>query len=547
MRIFRTYGLLIFVCLSANAFAQSTDLEGEVSFVTSENTYVRFLSTADIEIGDTLSFMHDGQKRPCLIVQQKSSSSCVCSTIGDCKIEKGTRIYFAQAKKVEEPEVETEQDENKNPELNATEDLAIQDVSANPVIESNETKSEPVKLQKIRARLSASTYSTLNPDHADRHRTMLRFNMNADRINNSRLSFETNINYRRNIEESTASTSLSNNFMRIYNLAVRFQLDSLSTITLGRKINRKMSSVGAIDGVQLDKYFNSYYTGAILGFRPDISDFGFNPDLFEYGVYFGKDLTRGSNYGNVTLGFLEQRNAGNIDRRYSYLQFSNSFSRKASMFASMEMDLYSFKDQTAVMEPRLTNLFLSFRYRFNRRFSVSLSYDTRKRIIYYETFRTEIDELLADDLARQGIRLRVNIRPMKYVYTGFSVSRRFQSNSQNSSDNANAFVNIGRVPKLNGRLNFSFNYNKSNYLKSYIKAVRYSRMLIPRKVNVDLYYRHVNYNYISSETKTKQEYYGAGLSWNISKDINLNILLERSISSNNENYRFNTKLIKRFK
>jgi hypothetical protein len=63
---------------------------------------------------------------------------------------------------------------------------------------------------------------------------------------------------------------------------------------------------------------------------------------------------------------------------------------------------------------------------------------------------------------------------------------------------------------------------------------------------MDLYYRNVNYTYLASETKIKQNFFGAGFSYRLSKSWMFNILGELSVRNKEESYRLNTKIIKRF-
>jgi uncharacterized MAPEG superfamily protein len=164
-----------------------------------------------------------------------------------------------------------------------------------------------------------------------------------------------------------------------------------------------------------------------------------------------------------------------------------------NLFGSAELDQYSKVNGEAKNDPRLTNLYLSARYRFTRKFDVFLSYDSRKRIIYYESFQTEIERLLDDYIARQGLRARVNIKPIKYFTIGLSYSKRFENDVQNKSNNYYAYASYSKIPMIKGRIMISYNLNASNYLESRILAFRYSRSLIPRKLNAEFYYRLVEY------------------------------------------------------
>src|SRR5450759_5170897 len=79
---FITYIFLLSV-LSIELVAQSANesLSGKVSFVSPQNTYVRFKSTEGISTGDTLFIYSSGKLTPVLIVNNLSSASCVCTPI----------------------------------------------------------------------------------------------------------------------------------------------------------------------------------------------------------------------------------------------------------------------------------------------------------------------------------------------------------------------------------------------------------------------------------------------------------------------------------
>ena len=175
-----------------------------------------------------------------------------------------------------------------------------------------------------------------------------------------------------------------------------------------------------------------------------------------------------------------------------------------------------------------------------------LSYDTRKRILYYETFETDIERMLNDDLARQGIRARANIRPIKHVIMGLSYSKRFQSDHQNKSDNYYGYMNFTRLPAVGGGLSASYNINQSNYLESRALSIRYSRNLIKNKLNADFYYRWVNYIYTNSTSNYEQNYYGGNISYNITRKTYWSIAGEISQLGEENNYRIYTKIVQRF-
>ena len=504
-------------------------VDGIVSFVTSSNLYVKFGNTEHLNIGDTLQVA--SASRPCLIVTHKSSISVVCSMFDDCEIKKGDKVYSKYIFETDKKSI-TKSDTLSN--TDREQDQANQ--------EGKESRYE----EKIAGRISIASYNTISNYRENRQRIMSRFSISAAHINNSKFSFETYINYKQNFTSAEQLLSPQTSFIRVYNLALRFDADPTLSFVLGRKINPKAWSIGAIDGLQVEKHFGKNYIGVIAGFRPDILDYTFNPNLLQYGGFIGRMGKSENLLYETTLGFIEQKNGSETDRRYAFFQYSTTLYNNLNIFSSIQLDLFSKVNGVTRTNPRLTNLYVSARYRFNRKFDLILSYDTRKRILYYETFQTEIERMLDDDIARQGARARINIRPIKYVIIGFSYSKRFQSDNQNKSNNYYGYANYSRLPGIGGRLTISYNLNESNYLESRALSIRHSRSLIKNKLNADLYYRWVNYIYANSTSSFEQNYFGGNLSYNITRKVWLSISGEMSQLGEENNYRIYTKIVKRF-
>lgn len=519
-------GFIFFTCFGV--FAQETVLNGEVTFVTSNNIYVKFEDTSLIFVGDSLN-LENHKGSACLFVNSKSSTSCVCTVLDDCAISKGAKVYFIP------------------PFKNKTTESIVQEEIPVSILKPEDLEvAEPLYLQEIRARISASTYSTVSNDREDRHRLMGRLSIDADHINNSRFSFNLYTNYRHIFDVASSSNLANTDLLRIFNLAVGYEATPTVSLLLGRNINPKIASLGAIDGLQAEKQLGNSYLGVIAGTRPDIFNYGYNFNLLEYGAYFGQNINTKDVFSQSTIGFIEQRNGAAIDRRFTYLQHSSTLFKNLNLFASAEMDMFSKIDSTATTNLSLTNLYTSARYRFSRGLNLMVSYDSRKRIIYYETYRSDIEQLLDDDLARQGVRARLNIRPIKNVFTGVSYSKRFQSDEQNNSDNIYGFVTLSKTPFIEGRTTFSYNRNESNYLLSNIGSFRHSRSFMRDRLNMDFYYRFVHYDYSRMADKLSQHYIGTDLSYNINRNLLFSLTGEFSMYEDSKNYRVYTRIVQRF-
>ena len=169
-----------------------------------------------------------------------------------------------------------------------------------------------------------------------------------------------------------------------------------------------------------------------------------------------------------------------------------------------------------------------------------------KEVVYKVDKTGVVEHLLADDIARQGLRFRVNLRPFRLLNLGLGYSLRFQSNQQNEARNVNGFINFSKLPQIGGSMSLNFNLNRSNYLQSRIYSFRHNRHLFDGKVNMSAYYRLVNYNYFNREIKSNQSYYGVSLSLRLPQKMSFSLLGEVSSREGRKSYRINTRIIKRF-
>ncbi len=527
------------MALTYNAFAQDNEevLKGQVTFVTTQNVYVKFVDTEALIIGDTLRLATTNSA--CLLVKSKSSTSCVCSIVNDCPIQKGDDVTYTVPENKEEV-LAIISGELPKP----TGDKNMMRAAEVPSIVKQ--KVVPSMKEKIRGRVSVATNSTISNERDARHRIMGRFSIDADHIKDSKFSFNSYINYQQILNHNDTSSLLKKRFLRVYDLGVRYEVTPSLSLTLGRNINSKISSIGAIDGLQVEKYFGGKYLGAIVGFRPDILNYGFNSNLLQYGGYAGILTDQKEFYSQTTVGFIQQQNNGEIDRRYAYFQHTSTILENLNLFSSLELDLYSKVNQVVTGDIRLTNLYVSARYRFSPKINLMVSYDSRKRILYYETFQTEIERLLDDDIARQGVRGRINIRPFKNILAGGSYSKRFQSDRENKSDNIYGYVTLSKVPAIGGRLSLSYNRNESNYLESNIASIRHSKDYFHGRLNADFYYRFVNYNYTNTLAPVNQHYFGTDLSYYINRKLYFSISGEFTTLDTEKTYRIYAQLSQRF-
>ena len=218
-----------------------------------------------------------------------------------------------------------------------------------------------------------------------------------------------------------------------------------------------------------------------------------------------------------------------------------------NLFSSVEMDLYSLNSDLTQGGSRLTNLHISSHFRVHKSVRLSVSYDTRRQIIFYETYRTYLERLIADDEARQGIRARINWKPMKGVKVGFSYGKRYQNSLQNASDNYNVYASIRNLPLIRGVLSGNINVNQSAYLNSASTTIRHNRYFFKNKVNVSNYLRTVVYTYNPErETTIVQQFLGTNMNYMFGDNWSAGALAEFSLRKAEYKGRINLRITKRF-
>jgi hypothetical protein len=336
------------------------------------------------------------------------------------------------------------------------------------------------------------------------------------------------------------------NALKVYGLSVKYEFDKTSSITFGRKINPRFSSIGAIDGLQFEKKFGQFSIGAIAGTRPKLRDYSFDPNLLQFGAYIGLSSKNPAKYAQSTLGFIEQMNKGNTDRRFVYFQHSSQPIKNLNLFGSFEVDLFENFNEQPQSTFKLTNVFVSLRYRIGRNWRVSASYDNRRNIIYYESYKNFLDQLIEDE-SRQGIRFGLSHRAFKTISWGINGGMRFQQSGSNPSKNLDAYVTMSRVPYVNLRASLRANFLQTDFLDSQIFGLYLSKSFFNNKLDLELYYRWVDYKYKIGDRVLHQDIGGASLSYRLAKNLSLHLFYEGVKDNNNQLYhRFNVRIIKRF-
>jgi hypothetical protein len=490
--------------------------EGEVTYMTSQHVYVKFSSMENISEGDTL-FTKQGEKEvAALQVQNLSSLSCVCIPLVTAAFKVSDRVYAKLNRNISNGPVE--------------EAVMVDTIQTSGIQETESPPSETIEKQRLKqgisGRISVSSYSGFNNNQVPMNQRMrYTFSMQANNLGGSKLSLESYLSFSHSNANWGEIKDNIFNGLKIYNLSASYAFNETMSLSLGRKINPNLSSVGAIDGLQFEKKIKAFTLGAFVGTRPDYVDYGINTDLLQYGAYLGHEVTNKNGSMQNTLAYIEQMNQSVTDRRFLYFQHSNMLIKNLFLFGSAEVDLYKNVDGTKENIFDLSNTYLSLRYRIIRPLSVSLSYSARRNIIYYETYKDFLERLL-DSETLQGWRFRINYRPAKYLFAGVNAGYRFRKDDPQPTMNLNGYVTYSMVPGIGASVTLSTTWIETNYLNGMVYGAGISRNIISDKLSAGVQYRYVDYLYRNSETSLIQHVGEANLSWAVYRKLSLSVHYE---------------------
>ncbi|MDO9152681.1 MAG: hypothetical protein Q7U47_03055 [Paludibacter sp.] len=509
--------------------------------MSSQNVYVQFANTDDINLGDTLYVLINNVVKPALLVKNKSSISCVGAPFPDVILSVSNEI-FAFTKP-----------ESKPIEVIAQQSREAISVNDQAIDEAKKIKHH-TSIADFDGRLSLSSYLNNTSDTTINSIFRLNLALNARQIANSKFSTEifmtiTNKNlYRHRIEtyidtadvnspdfrgdtKVTRNVSQSENDVRVYNLVLSYDFDSTACLSLGRKINSNLANIGAVDGLQFEKIGRKFSWGAVIGTRPDTYTYTLNTNLLQYGAFMAHAFKNEKLNFRTSVAIFNQMNNLVTDRRFAYIQHSNSLMKNMDFFGSMEVDLFGEVNNKLTTKLDFTSSYLSIRYRPWKKLSVALTYDARKNIHYYETYKNYADSIL-DKETRQGFRFQTNFRPFNKFIWGTTAGYRLPTNTTTASINGNTYFTYTRLPFIDASITIDATLLKTNYVDGMLYGASLSRDFLDGKLFADLSYRFVDYKF-NTGSVLKQNIAEISISWRIAKKLMLSANFEGTSDTNN--------------
>ena len=209
------------------------------------------------------------------------------------------------------------------------------------------------------------------------------------------------------------------------------------------------------------------------------------------------------------------------------------------------MDLYQKVADRAENKLSLSSLYLSLRYRIKKNVTLFASYDNRRNVIYYETYKDIVEKLLESE-TRQGLRFRITYRPVKYMTVGMTSGYRFQKSESKETKNINVYVTYSRVPWLKASATISGTLLQSSYLEGKVGDVRITRDIISGKLYGGINYRWVDYRFSQSGSTLNQHLAGLNMTWRIMKKLSLSLYYEGVFEKTRKYNRIHLNLVQRF-
>lgn len=496
--------------------------EGKVGYTSSQMVYVNFDNTTGISESDTLFVKVKNKNLPALVVKYLSSSSAACEKLTNEEFKSGGLVYAS---------------------INDNQSTTLENVPLNSTAQTNEIKPlvKEIKQEyksakeieaKINGRYSIQSYSNFNniSDKGDYQRWRHSFRFGVQNIGGSGLSFSTYSIFAYKADEWKTISSKLGRALKVYDLNLNYRFDESTQLWFGRYLNRKISNISIVDGLQFEKAFSFLTFGLIAGSRPNFTDFGLNTKLFEYGIYLNRIDSLGKAIMENTFSIFQQTNNSKVDRRFAYLQHTNNIITNTNLFASAEVDLYKRELGIGKSDFSLTSLYLSARYAPVREFSLNVSYDARKNVYYYETFKSLSDSVLENE-TRQGFRIRTVLRPFNNLVIGLQYGYRDSKSDLKPSKNYGGNISYSMIPIIQS--SFGLNYNRliSNYVDGNVYSITLNKSLSEIRSDLSISFRKTDYSFALGNTKFDEKAFIFDFTTSLLNPISLSMSYEGAFES----------------
>jgi hypothetical protein len=242
---------------------------------------------------------------------------------------------------------------------------------------------------------------------------------------------------------------------------------------------------------------------------------------------------------------MEQMNNMKTDRRFLYFQHSNSLLKNLNFFSTFEVDLYKTKNGLPQNTFDLTSIYLSLRYRISRNFSITGSYDQRKNVLFYETYKSLIDSVLENE-KMHSYRLQANYRISNNITLGVEGGWHNSRSDPHPSRNIYGYLTYYQVPGLLVSFTLTGTYLESAFMNGKIYGADISKDLFKGKFQTTIGYRYIDYTLPESKLSVLQNIGQMSIFWLFSKKMSFSANYEGTFEKHDKYNRVYLQLRKRF-
>jgi hypothetical protein len=173
-----------------------------------------------------------------------------------------------------------------------------------------------------------------------------------------------------------------------------------------------------------------------------------------------------------------------------------------------------------------------------------LSYDARKNVIYYETFKTTLDSIIENE-TRQGFRTRLTLKPLRSLFVGGDYGYRYRRGDLKPSNNYGGYITYSQIPAIETSATIAFNRLSSSYTEGDIWTATLNRPIV-FGFDVMLGYRYTNYKFRSGINDMTQNSISINFNTYLLKPVLLNFTYEGIFEETRTSGRFLANLTFRF-
>jgi len=373
-----------------------------IKYISSEFVYLDAGSADSLMIGDKLTIMRKQVRIADLEVAFTAQHSASCKILlSQAKIIAGDQaIVTAKAEQVEiKPDT-----------------TSMEMPFATEIIEEAQVKKERRSPSAIMSGSIAVQYyhfDDQSESNMDFSQPSSRLNFRVRQLWGKEITFKvrarTYRNERTRVYRSTVPQDEWKN--RIYELSISYGNKELPmNFKAGRIVVNEVSGAGFIDGLLIQKKLSNPFSGGVFaGTQPEWRNSKFQTSGRKFGGYLLYDWDKGGwRYEGAVAGVGEYHYA-TISREYLCFQNEYSHQSKWGVFQSAEIDINrNWRRDRAGETIKLSNLYISARYRLSSNILTAVSFDNRRNYWTYDT-QTLADSLF-DDAMRQGLQTNLSLR-----------------------------------------------------------------------------------------------------------------------------------------